>query len=52
VWFARIKQLFHPFFCIFRHTLKTGMLNPVLGSVFSERKICEAFSGDVLIQVQ
>jgi hypothetical protein len=36
--FPPVKQLFHPFVCFLRHILEAGMLKPVLGSVFSERK--------------
>jgi len=52
MWFAPVKQPSHPFFCILRHTLKTGMLNPVFGSIFSERKVPQAVFGDVFVQVQ
>jgi hypothetical protein len=52
MWFPPIKQLFHPFFCISRHTLKTGMLKPVLGSILCEGKFLKAVSGDAFVQVQ
>jgi len=34
MWFARVEQLFDPFFGISRYALKTGMLKPVPGGIF------------------
>jgi hypothetical protein len=49
--FPRVKQLFHPFLCIFHRTLTTSMFNPVLGGVFGQREFAQAVSGDVFVQV-
>jgi len=49
MWFCRFEQLLHPFLYVFRHTPKTGMLNPVLGGVFSEGELLQAVFGDVFI---
>jgi hypothetical protein len=47
-----VKQLLHSFGHILRHTLKTGMSQPVLRSVSSEGEILQVVSGDVFVQVQ
>jgi hypothetical protein len=47
-----VKQLFHPFFGILRNPLITDMVNPVLGSIFGERKVLQTISSDVFMQVQ
>ena len=52
MWLSLVQQLLRPFVCIFPHTLKTGMLEPVLGSIFSESKFPQAVLGDLFIQVQ
>jgi hypothetical protein len=52
MWSARVKQLFHPFFCILRYAIETGMLEPVLGSVLSERKLRQAVFGDAVGEVK
>jgi len=52
MWFAPVKKQFHPFLCVFEHTLNTGMLKPVHGGVFNERKFRQAVSGDIFVQVQ
>jgi uncharacterized protein YqgQ len=50
--FPPVKQLLHSFGHILRHTLKTGMFQPVLGSVPREREILQAVSGNIFVQVQ
>jgi hypothetical protein len=52
MWFARVKQLFHPFFHIFGHALNTGMLKPAPPGIFSEREIPQTVLGDGFVQVQ
>ena len=52
MWLPPIEQLFHPFVCISRHTLKTRVFEPVLGSVLCEGKFLKPVSGDVVVQVQ
>jgi len=52
MWFALVKELFHPFSCVLRHILKTCMLKPMLGGVFSEWNFVQAVSGAASIQVQ
>ena len=39
IWFRLVKELLHSLHCMLRHTLKTGMFEPVLSCVFSERKM-------------
>jgi hypothetical protein len=50
--FCPIEQLLHSFHYKLRHTLKTGMLEPVLGCVFSERKFHQTPASDVFVKVQ
>jgi hypothetical protein len=47
--FPLVKELYHPFVCVFRHTLKTGMFEPVAGSILGKRKFPEAVSGGVFV---
>jgi hypothetical protein len=49
VWFRPVKELLHPFHHMLRDTLETGMLEPVLGSVFRKRKVRQNISGDVFV---
>jgi len=50
--FARVEQLFHRFLSMLRNALKTGVFEPVLGSVFSERKFPQGVSINVFTQVE
>jgi hypothetical protein len=47
-----VKQMLHAFFYHFWNTLKTGMLNPVLGCIFGERKVPQDAFCNISIQVQ
>jgi hypothetical protein len=52
MWFARVKQSFHPILHILRHVLEPGMVSPMLGSIFGERPFLQTVAGDhVLIEV-
>jgi hypothetical protein len=46
MWFRPVKELFHPFDYMMRHTLKPGMLNPVLASVSSKWILHQAVVSD------
>jgi len=52
VRFVNVKQLFYPFVGVFRHTPKTGMVEPVLSSIFGKRIFLEAVSCHIFIEVQ
>jgi hypothetical protein len=49
MWFPPIKQPFYPFVCIPRHTLQTGVFEPVLGSVLGEGNFPKVVFGDVIV---
>ena len=53
MWFSPVKKLLYPFgyIRVMRH-LGSGMLKPMPGSIFSERKRLQGISGDTLVQVQ
>jgi hypothetical protein len=50
--FASVKQLLYPFVGVLRHTPKMGMAEPVLSSIFGKRKLLEAVSCDIFVEVQ
>jgi hypothetical protein len=52
IWFCPVKKLFHPFLHVLLHAIKTGMLEPVLGSVPGKGKSGYAVFSDGLVQVQ
>jgi hypothetical protein len=51
MWFRRLEQRFHPIFYVSRYTLKHRMVDPMLRSIFGERKFLQAGPGDVIIKV-
>jgi hypothetical protein len=47
-----VKEAFHAFLYLSQHTLEPGMIQPVLGRVFSQGPSIQVIATDTFIQVK